>query len=81
MPEHTDTLKTYDCPILIKQKIEEKEDSVEVGTYYEHQRAQMYLPQQHRNSNNVSITTKMIASKYSCKVLHQWNPLTTPCGR
>jgi hypothetical protein len=23
-PEHTDTLKTYDCPILIKQKIEEK---------------------------------------------------------
>jgi hypothetical protein len=26
MPEHTDTLKTYDCPIIlvIKQKIEEK---------------------------------------------------------
>jgi endonuclease/exonuclease/phosphatase family metal-dependent hydrolase len=23
-PEHTDTLKTYDCPILIKQKSEEK---------------------------------------------------------
>jgi hypothetical protein len=23
-PEHTDTYKTYDCPILIKQKIEEK---------------------------------------------------------
>jgi hypothetical protein len=23
-PEHTDTLKKYDCPILIKQKIEEK---------------------------------------------------------
>jgi hypothetical protein len=23
-PEHTDTLKTYDCPILIKQKIEGK---------------------------------------------------------
>jgi hypothetical protein len=23
-PEHTDTLKTYDCPILIKQKIQEK---------------------------------------------------------
>jgi hypothetical protein len=23
-PEHTDTLKTYNCPILIKQKIEEK---------------------------------------------------------
>jgi hypothetical protein len=23
-PEHTDTVKTYDCPTLIKQKIEEK---------------------------------------------------------
>jgi hypothetical protein len=23
-PEHTDTLKTYDCPMLIKQEIEEK---------------------------------------------------------
>jgi hypothetical protein len=23
-PEHTETLKAYDCPILIKQKIEEK---------------------------------------------------------
>jgi hypothetical protein len=23
-PEHTDTVKTYDCPILFKQKIEEK---------------------------------------------------------
>jgi hypothetical protein len=23
-PEHTDTLKTHDCPILIKQKIEEE---------------------------------------------------------
>jgi hypothetical protein len=22
--EHTDTLKTYDCPILIKQKLKEK---------------------------------------------------------
>jgi hypothetical protein len=34
-PEHRDTLKTYDCPILIKQKIEEKEDSVAIGTDYE----------------------------------------------
>jgi hypothetical protein len=23
-PEHTDTLKAYDCPILINQKIDEK---------------------------------------------------------
>jgi hypothetical protein len=24
MPEHTDTVKTYDCPIIIKQKTEER---------------------------------------------------------
>jgi hypothetical protein len=52
-----------------------KKDSVEVGTDYEHQRAKEYLTQQHRNSNNSSITTKIIASKHSCKVLHQLNPL------
>jgi hypothetical protein len=34
---------------------------------------------QHRNSN--SKTTKIIASKHSCKILHQQNPLTLPCGR
>jgi hypothetical protein len=41
----------------------------EVGTDYEHK---------HRNN---SIGTKMIASKHSCKVLHQQNPPTIPCGR
>jgi hypothetical protein len=42
MPEHTETLKTYDCPILIKQKIEgEKEDSVEIIINYEHQSAKI----------------------------------------
>jgi hypothetical protein len=35
-PEHSDTLKTYDYPTLIKQKIEEKQDVIEVGTDYEH---------------------------------------------
>jgi hypothetical protein len=30
---------------------------------------------------NSSISTTMIASKHSCKVLHQQNPLTIPCGR
>jgi hypothetical protein len=35
MPEYTDTLKTYNCPILNKQNIEEK-DSVEVGTDYKY---------------------------------------------
>jgi hypothetical protein len=43
-PEHTQTLKTCDCPILIKQKNQrKKEASVEVGTDYEHQRAKDYL--------------------------------------
>jgi hypothetical protein len=36
-PEHRDTLKTHDWPILIKQKKSKKrEDSVEIGTDYEH---------------------------------------------
>jgi hypothetical protein len=55
---------SYDCPTLIKQKVGEKEDSVEIGTDYKHQRAKDYLTQQHGNSNNSSITT----SKHSCKV-------------
>jgi hypothetical protein len=63
--QNTDTLKTYACPILIKQKIEKKEDSVKVGTDYEQQRAKDYLTQEHRNSNNSSIRTKMITSKLS----------------
>jgi hypothetical protein len=54
--------------------LKQKEDSIEVSTDYEHQRAKDYLTQQHRNSNNSSIRTKMIASKHSCKVLHQQNP-------
>jgi hypothetical protein len=57
-PEYTDTLKAYNCPILIKQQIEEKEDSVESGTDYEHQKAKDCLTQQHRNSKNSSITKK-----------------------
>jgi hypothetical protein len=65
----------------LNKKSKKKEDSVEVGTDCEHQRAKDYLTQQHRNSRNSSITTKIIASKHSCKVLHQQNPLTIPCGR
>jgi hypothetical protein len=45
-PEHTDMLGTYDCPILIKHKIEEKVDSVEVDTNYKQQRAKDYLTQE-----------------------------------
>jgi hypothetical protein len=74
MPENTGTSKTYQCPILIKQKIIEKkkEDSVEAGTDYEHHRANDYSTQQHRNSNNSSSATKTTASKHSYKALHLW---------
>jgi hypothetical protein len=79
MSEHTETLKACHCLILIKQKIEgtKKADSFETG---EHPKAKDYLTQ-HRSSKNSSITTKITASKHSCKVLHQQNPLTIPCGR
>jgi hypothetical protein len=45
----------------MKQKIEEKKNSVEIGIDYEHQKAQFHLIQQHRNSKNSPITTRMIA--------------------
>jgi hypothetical protein len=80
MPEHTEALKTYQCPILIKQKVLEKEESIDAGTDYKHQRANDYSTQQHRNSNNSS-STKLMASKHSYKALHLRNPLTVPCGR
>jgi hypothetical protein len=54
-----------------------KKDSLEIGIDYEHQKAKDYLTQQHRNSSNSSLTTKMIAIKHSCKFLHQLNPLTS----
>jgi hypothetical protein len=66
-PEHKRALKAYNCPIITKQKIEEKEDSVENDTDHEQQQARDYVMQQHRNSKNSSITTKMTASKHSCK--------------
>jgi hypothetical protein len=30
MPEHTVTLKAYDCPILIQQNLKKNEDSIEI---------------------------------------------------
>jgi hypothetical protein len=74
-PEHKITLTAYDCPIIIKQKLRKKEDSVENGSNYEHLQAREYLMQKHRNSKNSSITTNMTAFKHSCKDLHQENPL------
>jgi hypothetical protein len=65
MPEHTDTIEAYNCPISIKQKIQAKEDSEEI-TDYEHKKAKDYLTQEHN-----SLITEMIASKHSSKVLHQ----------
>jgi flagellar biogenesis protein FliO len=43
--QNIQTLKTFDCPILNK-KLKKKEDSLEVGTDYEHQRAKDYLTQE-----------------------------------
>jgi hypothetical protein len=90
MPEHKKTLKADDCPIIIKQRTEGIEDSVETGTGYEHPQAGDYLTQQHKNSQNSSMTTEMTASKHSCKVRFEvftavtmkngvfW--VVTPCG-
>jgi hypothetical protein len=65
-PEHTDTFKAYDCPILINQ---------------EHPKAKDYFTEQDRNSKNSSVTTKATAINHSWKVLNQQNSLTIPCGR
>jgi hypothetical protein len=81
MPEHNRKLKTYDCLIIMKQKIEKKEDSVEIGTVYKNQQARDYLMQQHRNSKNFSMITKMTASIHFCKDLHLQNPLIIPSGK
>jgi hypothetical protein len=79
--EPTETLKAYDCPILIKQNIEEKEYTVETGTACEHPKAKYYFTLKHWNLKNFSLTTKVTASKHFCKVLYQHNPQTIPCGR
>jgi hypothetical protein len=80
-PEHAAKHKANNCPIPIKQKIEEKEeDSAEIGTNSAPRRAKGYSTQQHKNSSNFS-TTKMTAFELSYKNSHQQNPLTIPCGR
>jgi hypothetical protein len=76
-PEHTDTLKTYEYPILIKQKIEDIRRLRRVWHRLQTRERKDYLTQQHRNSNNSSKTT----SKHSCNILHQQNALIVPCGR
>jgi hypothetical protein len=62
MPEHTETLKEYDCHTLIKQQNwRKKEDCIEIGTNYEHQEAKDCLTQELKellnNNKNYCIQT------------------------
>jgi hypothetical protein len=54
MPEDTGTFKTYQSPILMKQKIIDKRRLRETGIDYKHERANDYSTQQHRNPNSFS---------------------------
>jgi hypothetical protein len=56
-------------------------NSAENDADYEHSQAGDYLTQQRRNSKNSVTTTKMIASKHSCKDLQGHNLLIIPFGR
>jgi hypothetical protein len=80
MPGQKRTLKAYDCPPTIKKKWNKKEGAIQNGAYYEHPQTRDYLMQQHRNSK-ISMTTKVAASKHSCKDLHQQNSLIIPSGK
>jgi uncharacterized protein (DUF779 family) len=51
--------QSKNCPVVIKQKIEEKKKTTEIGTDCTPQRARGYSMQQHRNSSNFSTTTKI----------------------
>jgi hypothetical protein len=77
-PEHTDTLKEYDCPISIKISKREKTHRVWHRLRTSESKQLLNTATQEFNS---PVTTKMIAFKYSCNVLHHQNPLTIPCGR
>jgi hypothetical protein len=60
-PEHTETLKEYDCPIIIKRTLKTKEDSAENGTDCGHLKAKHYLIQALKqllyNNKNIGIQT------------------------
>jgi hypothetical protein len=58
--------------------LKKKEDSVQAGNVYKHQRTKDYLTQQHWKSNNSLITVKLIASEHSCKILHHQNLFNIP---
>jgi hypothetical protein len=80
-PEHTDTLKAYGCPILIKQKIGEKR-RLHRGWH------RLGTPESKRSLHIATQELKHLFNKNKndciqafCKVLHQQNPLTIPRGR
>jgi hypothetical protein len=60
-PEYTDILKAYDCPVLIKQKTEEKR-----RLHRDWHRLQ--TPESKRLLKHRKSGTKKTASKHSCKV-------------
>jgi hypothetical protein len=81
MPEHTETLKAYKHPILIKQKIEGKRRLSRDLHRLQTPESKRVLNTEAQEIKNSSKTTKITASKHFCKILHQETPLTIPCGR
>jgi hypothetical protein len=79
-PGHTDIFKTYECPILIKQKIEDKR-RLRRGWHL------LRTPESKRLLNTATQELKQLLNnnKNDCiqtfrKVLRQQNRLTVPCG-
>jgi hypothetical protein len=76
--EDTYTPSSSDCPIFIKQKLAEKEDSGKNGTATGHQQAKNYSTGLRKSLNSSSMNIKIPTSNRSYKVLP---PLTIPCGK
>lgn len=74
-PENERTLEAYDCSVILKQEIEGKNNSVEIGTDYEHPQVRDYVTQQHRNTKNSSIITKMLHPNIPTKTFTYRIPL------
>jgi hypothetical protein len=75
-PERTDAFKTYQCPILIKQKIIEKRRLHRSWHQLRTPESKRLFIAATQDSNNSSS-----ASKHSDKALHLRNLLTNLCGR
>jgi hypothetical protein len=61
--------------------LKKKEDVAETGAVYEHLQARDDLTQQHRNSKNPSMATKLTASRHFCKDLHLQDSQIIPSGK